>query len=56
MGYCEVGNENFLGVNTHITPKLELGDENTLSAGETLFDDMYNRQFFQSGLVTDKDQ
>ena len=56
MGYCEVGNENFLGVGTHVTPKLEIGDENTLSAGETLFDDMYNRQFFQSGLVTDKDQ
>jgi hypothetical protein len=33
-----------------------LGDENTLSTGETLFEDMYNRQFFQSGLVTDKDQ
>lgn len=55
MGYCELGNENFLGVGTHITPKLELGDENTLSAGETLFEDMGNRQFFQSGLVMDKD-
>jgi acetyltransferase-like isoleucine patch superfamily enzyme len=54
MGYCEIGNENFLGVNTHITPKVKLGDENTLSAGEVLFDDMSNRQFFQSGIITDK--
>ena len=55
MGYCEVGNENFLGVGTHIVPKTEIGNENTLSAGETLFDDMENRQFFQSGIITDKD-
>ena len=54
MGYCEVGNENFFGVGTQVTPKVEIGNENTLSAGETLFDDMSNRQFFQSGIITDK--
>jgi UDP-3-O-[3-hydroxymyristoyl] glucosamine N-acyltransferase len=55
MGYCEIGDENFLGVGTHIVPKVEVGNENTLSAGETLFDDMGNRQFFQSGIVVNKE-
>lgn len=55
MGYCKVGNENFLGTGTHLTPKISIGNENTLSAGETVFDDMENRQFFQHGLVLDKD-
>lgn len=54
MGYCSLGNENFLGTGTHITPKCSLGNENTLSAGETLFDDMTDRQFFQSGVVVNK--
>lgn len=54
MGYCKMGNENFLGVSTHITPKCTLGHENTLSAGEILFDDMSNREFFQSGIITKK--
>ena len=55
MGYCKVGHENFLGTGTHLTPKVTIGNENTLSAGETVFDDMENRQFFQHGLVLDKD-
>ena len=54
MGYCKLGSENFLGVGTHITPKCSLGNENTLSAGETLFEDMGTRQFFQSGIIQDK--
>lgn len=54
MGYCKIGNENFLGTGTHITPKCSIGNENTLSAGETLFEDMTNRQFFQSGILQDK--
>ena len=54
MGYCKLGSENFLGTGTHITPKCSLGNENTLSAGETLFDDMKTRQFFQSGVIQDK--
>jgi len=54
MGFVKMGDENFLGVNTQIVPKTQIGNENTLSAGETLFEDMGNRQFFQSGIVTDK--
>jgi UDP-3-O-[3-hydroxymyristoyl] glucosamine N-acyltransferase len=54
MGYCKVGNDNFLGTGTHLTPKVYIGNENTLSAGETVFDDMKTRQFFQHGLVLDK--
>lgn len=54
MGFVKMGDENFLGVSTHIVPKTQIGNENTLSAGETLFDDMTNRQFFQSGVIVDK--
>jgi len=54
MGYIKMEDENFLGVGTHITPKCKVGNENTLSAGETLFEDMGDRQFFQHGLVLDK--
>jgi len=54
MGYCKVGDDNFLGTGTHLTPKVSIGNDNTLSAGETIFDDMENRQFFQYGLVLDK--
>jgi acyl-[acyl carrier protein]--UDP-N-acetylglucosamine O-acyltransferase len=54
MGYCKVGSHNFLGTHSTITPKLTIGDDNTISAGECLFDDLADRQFFQSGVVYNK--
>lgn len=54
MGYSTMDNDNFLGVNTHITPKCVLGSDNTLSAGEVLFDNMSDKQFFQSGVIYNK--
>lgn len=54
MGYCKAGDNNFLGVNTHITPSCVLENDNTLSAGEVLFDNMGSRQFFQSGVIYNK--
>lgn len=54
MGYAKAGNENFLGTNSIITPKVTIKDENTISAGEIVFDDMGTRQFFQSGVIYNK--
>lgn len=54
MGYCKIGNHNFIGTNCTITPKVCIGDDNTISAGECLFDNLTDRQFFSSGVVFKK--
>ena len=54
MGYCRVGDSNFFGTHTTVVPKVQIGNDNTLSSGECLFDNMSDRQFFQSGIVTKK--
>lgn len=54
MGYCELGNNNFFGVHSALTPRVNIGNDNTISAGEVVFDDMKNREFFQSGIITKK--
>jgi acetyltransferase-like isoleucine patch superfamily enzyme len=54
MGYCKVGNNNFLGTHSTITPRLAIGNDNTISAGECLFDNLADRQFFQSGVIYNK--
>lgn len=51
MGYSRAGSDNFLGANAVITPKVTLGNDNTISAGEVVFDSMSDRQFFQSGIT-----
>lgn len=54
MGRCSLGSVNFLGANSIITPDIRIGDDNTISAGEVVFDDMGDREFFQSGLIYKK--
>lgn len=54
MGNVAMGDENFLGANVAITPKVKIGNENTISAGECVFDDMGDREFFQSGIIRKK--
>lgn len=54
LGYCKLGNNNFLSANCTITPRKKLGDNNTISAGECVFDDMSDREFFQSGVIYKK--
>lgn len=54
MGFCKVGNNNFFGTHSTVTPKLTIGNDNTISAGECLFENLENRQFFQSGVVYNK--
>ena len=54
MGYYSVGNSNFLGTHSTVVPKVKLGNENTISSGECVFDNMNDREFFQSGIITKK--
>jgi len=54
MGRCTIGSNNFFGANCVITPDVNIGDDNTVSAGEVVFDNMTNREFFQSGIVYEK--
>lgn len=54
MGRCTMQDTNFLGTNSIITPDTKLGSDNTISAGEVVFDDMCDREFFQSGLIYKK--
>lgn len=51
LGTVTIGNTNFFGANSTVTPKITIGDDNTISAGECLFDDLADREFFQSGII-----
>ena len=37
-----------------VTSKTNIGNDNTISSGEHLFEDMGNRQFFKHGIITEK--
>ena len=54
MGYGTMGNSNFIGTNAIIVPKIILGNDNTISSGECVFDNMKDREFFQSGIIVKK--
>ena len=54
LGYCSVGNDNWLGSGTTITQRTNIGNNNTLSSGEHLFDDMSDKQLFRHGIITEK--
>ena len=54
LGYCNVGDNNWLGSGTTVTQRTDIGNDNTLSSGEHLFDNLSDRQIFQSGVIIDK--
>lgn len=54
LGRVTIKDFNFIAAGAVITPKVTIGSHNVLSAGEYLFDDMQNKQFFQSGIISDK--
>ena len=54
MGNTTMKDFNFLAAGATICPSISIGSHNILSAGEYLLEDMKDKQFFQSGLVTDK--
>ena len=54
LGYCNGGDDKWFGNAVTVTSKTNLGNDNTLSSGEHLFEDMGDRQFFQHGIVTEQ--
>lgn len=54
MGEVRIKDFNFFGTGVTIVPNIKIGSHNALSAGEYLFENMGNKQFFQSGIVVDK--
>ena len=49
-----MGDNNLLASSAVVVPQVKMGNDNTISAGEVLFDNLQNRKFFQSGYIVDK--
>ena len=49
-----MGDNNVLASSSVVVTKISMGNDNTVSAGEVVFDNMSDRKFFQSGIITDK--
>ena len=49
-----MGDNNLLASSSVVVPNIKIGDDNSISAGEVLFDNLQNRKFFQSGYIVDK--
>jgi len=54
LGDSKMGDNNLLASNAVVVVKITMGNDNTVSAGEVVFDNMSDRKFFQSGIITDK--
>ena len=54
MKCCTIGNNNILQPNCIITEKVVIGNDNIISAGECVFDDVKNNELFQSGIILKK--
>lgn len=54
LGDSSMEDNNLLASSAVVVPQVKMGNENTISAGEVLFDNLENRKFFQSGFVVNK--
>ena len=45
LGYCNVGDNNWLGSGTTVTQRTDVRNDNTLSSGEHLFDDLLDDRY-----------
>ena len=54
LGDSSMEDNNVLASSAVVVTKIKMGSENTISAGEVLFDNLENRKFFQSGYIVDK--
>ena len=54
LGDSKMGDNNVLASSAVVVTKIIMGNDNTVSAGEVVFDNMLDRKFFQSGILTDK--
>lgn len=54
LGNCKVGDLNFFGSHATLVPKAAIGNDNTISSLECVFDNLGDREFFQSGVIYKK--
>ena len=54
LGDSSMGDNNVLATSSVVVTKISMGNDNTVSAGEVVFDNISDRKFFQSGIITDK--
>ena len=54
LGDSKMEDNNLLASSAVVVTKIKMGSHNTVSAGEVVFDNMSDRKFFQSGIITDK--
>ena len=53
LGDSSMEDNNLLASSAVVVPQVKIGSENTISAGEVVFDNLENRKFFQSGYIVD---
>ena len=49
-----MGNNNVLASSAVVVPKVTLGNDNSISAGEVLFDDIEDRKLVKANSILDK--
>lgn len=54
MGKCTIGSYNLFHPNCIVNEKVNIGDDNIISSGECVFDDINNKELFQSGIILKK--
>ena len=54
LGYNNVGDHNWFDSGVTVAQRVNIGNDNSLSSGEHLFDDLNDRQIFQSGFIAEK--
>ena len=54
LGDSKMEDNNLLASSAVVVTKIKMGSHNTVSAGEVVFDNISDRKFFQSGIITDK--
>jgi tetrahydrodipicolinate N-succinyltransferase len=51
MKNSRIGNNNIIDANATVTSGISIKDNNLVSAGESLFDDLESKELFQSGII-----
>ncbi len=51
---CKILDYNYVSINATITENICIGSHNTISAGECLFDNLQDKELFQSGITQRK--
>lgn len=54
MNNCLIGSSNILHPNCVVTDRITIGNDNVISSGECVFDNIHDKELFQSGIILKK--